>query len=263
MKILVTGGTGTLGRPTVSRLLADGHAVRVMSRRQHQSSEPSLEFVRGDLATGTGLGEAVAGMEAVVHAGSPTRQPWQYQRGDVEGTQALLRESRGAGIAHFLYISIVGMEGVPYPYYKYKLRAEELVRRSGLAWSILRATQFYDLIDMLFRATSRPPLMIVPKGWRSQPVDAQDVARRIAEVVVEPPAELLPGFGGPEVLTLTEMAPAWLKAAGKRRRIVPVPIPGRMSAAFSAGRLLVPEHRDGKVGWEQWLQRTYGAAPPV
>jgi uncharacterized protein YbjT (DUF2867 family) len=133
--ILITGGSGTLGRAVVERLLAAGHAVRVLSRRPRPASVPAkAEWITGDLLVGDGLAGAVAGVAAVVHCASDPRRP----RVDVDGTRKLIEAARAAGTPHLVDISIVGVDRVPYRYYQAKLAAERLIQASGLPWTILR-----------------------------------------------------------------------------------------------------------------------------
>ena len=123
MNVLVTGGTGALGRDLVVALRSAGHRVRVMSRRPGTGAD----WAQGNLATGKGLDAAVADMEAVVHAGTAAAQPWRLRATDVHGTRRLLEAAKRAHVKHLVYVSIVGMEGIAYPYYRAKLAAEAIV----------------------------------------------------------------------------------------------------------------------------------------
>jgi len=146
VKVLVTGGTGTLGRHVVQRLRQSGHHVRILSRKQHAE----VDAVRGDLKTGTGLEVAVAGCHAIIHAATGFRKSLSSRATDVDGTRRLLEVARREDIKHLVYVSIVGIEGVDFPYYRTKLAAEALVHEGNIPWTILRATQFHDLIGGLF-----------------------------------------------------------------------------------------------------------------
>ena len=133
MKVLVTGASGNLGSAVLPRLVKDGHEVRPMSRR----SRPG--WVTADLETGEGLAEAVRDVDAIVHlASSPTRT----RNTDVEGTRRLAAAAAAAGVRHLLFISIVGIDRVPLPYYKLKVETEAVIRESGVPFTILRAAQF-------------------------------------------------------------------------------------------------------------------------
>src|SRR5438034_10993924 len=107
MRVLVTGGTGTLGRPAARRLLEQGHEVRVLSRQPSPALPDGAAAVRGDLSTGAGVAQALERTDAVLHAASNTGLG--LGRGDVEGTRRLLDAVRRAGVAHLLYASIVGI----------------------------------------------------------------------------------------------------------------------------------------------------------
>lgn len=251
MKVLVTGATGVLGSRLVPKLRGAGHVVRIMSRRQ--LADPTA--VRGDLGTGHGVQEAVEGIEAVVHAASATTRPWSYHSVDVEGTRRLLQAAKRANVRHFLYPSIVGMEGVPHPYFKPKLLAEGLVVEAGVAWTIMRATQFYSLFDQMIRLAARLPVLALPARWTIQPIDPAEVADQVVLLLGAGPSGRTPSVGGPEVRTLGEMAEAWVQHRGLRRRVVNFPIPGRLSRAFASGQMTCPEQAVGRVRWEDWLDR--------
>ena len=193
--ILVTGGTGTLGRLVVARLREAGCDVRVLSRRRREGVEEDregIEFVTGDLATGEGAEAAVDGTGIIVHcAGSST--------GDEDKTRHLVRAASRAGARHLVYISVVGADRIPvasgidraiFGYFASKLAAERVVADSGLPWTTLRATQFHDLILMTARRMARLPLIPVPAGMRFQPVDAGEVADRLVELALGTPAGL-------------------------------------------------------------------------
>jgi uncharacterized protein YbjT (DUF2867 family) len=255
MNVLVTGGTGALGREVVIDLRSAGHRARVMSRRPGTGGD----WVQCDLATGKGLDRALADMEIVVHAASAAAQPWRLRATDVDGTRRLIEAAARAHVKHLVFISIVGMEGVRYRYYRRKLEAETVVRQGSVPWTILRATQFHTLIDLFLTNFSRVPGMtLVPFDWQFQPVDTREVARRLTELALEPPAGRVPDFGGPEVRTFGSLAESWLKAKKQNRRLVNTRIPIAAAAQVAAGKLLAPQHKEGKITFEQYLVRKYG-----
>jgi uncharacterized protein YbjT (DUF2867 family) len=257
--ILVTGGTGTLGRPLVEALSGAGQPVRVLSRRPQPPppQRPPVTWVVGDLATGQGLGEAVAGAGAIVHCATSA----QTRKVDVEGTGRLLDAAGAAGSPHLVYISIVGIDRVPFRYYKAKLEAERLVERAGLPWTILRTTQFHDLLLRVLERLARLPVLPVPRGFRFQPVDTGEVAERLAALALGRPAGRVPDLGGPQVLTVRELARGYLRAAGRRRAVVSVPLPGAAARGFRAGGHLSPERADGRRTWEEFLAARYQERP--
>ncbi|MFE5870955.1 SDR family oxidoreductase [Streptomyces roseifaciens] len=248
--ILVTGGTGTLGRAVVARLLADGLPVRVMSRRPRRAGdERPYEWAVCDLAKGTGLDAALADVRAVVHCATNARN-------DVAATRRLVEAARRSGSRggpHLVYISIVGIDDVPLPYYRSKRAAERIVRESGLPWTILRTTQFHDLVATMTTVQRRLPVVLTLSGVRVQPVEVTEVADRLAELVQDAPAGRVPDMAGPEVRDAHDLAAATLRATGLRRRVVPLRLPGKIARTLRAGGLLAPDRAIGKVTFEQYL----------
>ena len=183
MRILVTGGTGHLGRDIVRLLRDQGHQVRVLARTPGQ--DPAVEWIHGDLATGRGITEAVSGTEVIVHAAtfSPaarrgTIRPVDLVRSppevDIGGTRQLLGAAGQAGVAHFLYVSIVGVRHARVPYSRLKAAAEDLVRQSGVPHSIVPSTQFYWLLDRMLGRMARLPVWPLPTKLPMQPADEGD-----------------------------------------------------------------------------------------
>jgi uncharacterized protein YbjT (DUF2867 family) len=249
MEILVTGGTGSLGSRVVDRLNEAGEDVRVMSRHRR------ADTLRGDLLTGEGLEEAVEGVGTIIHcASSPIFRTRQV---DVEGTRRLLRAASRAGVSHVVFISIVGVDRNPYyPYFRHKLDAELVVERSGLPWTTLRATQFHEFVLKQIRFLELGPFGLVPKGFLLQPIDPGEVADRLVELALSAPAGRVPDVGGPEVRTFADLARSYKEAAGRHRRLIEVPVPGKMARAFRQGAQTCPERRYGTITWEEFLHRT-------
>ena len=223
--VLVTGGTGALGTELVPLLVTVGLHVRVLSRRRAPAVPAGAQAVRGDLTTGDGLDEAVTAIDVIAHLASETSGIPSYakaQRTDVEGTGRLLDSARRAGVEpHIVYISIVGVDKSTYPYHRTKLKAEAIMRQDLVPWSILRATQFHNLMETLLGGFTRlPGVTAIPFAWRFQPVEAQEVARRVVDVVLRDPAGMLPDFGGPEVRDFKGIAESWLEARRLPARLV-------------------------------------------
>jgi uncharacterized protein YbjT (DUF2867 family) len=229
--VLVTGGTGRLGQRLLGPLQAAGHSVRQMSRR---GTGPG--GVRGDLATGLDLTSALTGAELVVHAASdPRGNPWEV---DVAGTRRLVGAVDRDRLQHLVYISIVGVDRIPYGYYRAKFAAEQVLLASGLPVTLLRVTQFHDFVDFLLDSTRRGPVLPVPMGWRVQPVDVGEVAEHITEVCARPPAGGVVEFGGPEDLSAADLARTWAAVRAPGAHVVATPVPGKLSAAFRDGAAL-------------------------
>ncbi len=252
--ILVTGGTGTLGRLVVPRLRDAGHDVRVLSRARPEHAD-GVEFMTGDLATGEGVAAAVTGVETVLHLAGTAR-------GDEAKMRHLTRAAARAGTRHIVFISVVGADRVPivsgidramFGYLGEKAAAERILASSGVPWTTLRATQFHDLVLLMAQQMAKMPVMPVPAGWRMQPIDAGEVADRLVELALGTPAGRVPDLGGPRVYAMAELMRGYLTAAGKRRPLLPVPTPGRAAKAYKAGANLAPERAVGRRTWEQFL----------
>lgn len=255
--VLVTGGTGTLGRHLVRVLEGRGLVPRVMSRRSRPDDEPSgREWARADLATGEGLEEALDGVDVVIHAASSFVRRWKV---DVEGTgEHLLPAARSAGVRHLVFPSIVGIDDIPFGYYEAKLAVEERLEASGLPTTVARATQFHSLIHRPVRTVGLLPVMPLPTELRFQTVHAGEFAEYLADLLEEGPAGRAPDFAGPEVRTLGEMARAWAEVTNRRRWTVRLPLPGEVAEAFRRGEATNPDRAAGEVTWEAWLRRRAG-----
>lgn len=238
--ILVTGGTGTLGRLVSARLRADGHEVRVLSR--HAPDHP-VDLREG----GAALDAAMAGVDTVVHCASSPRG------GDERAAAHLIAAARRAGARHLVYISIVGVDRVPYRYYRTKLAVEKLVEQSGLGWTVLRATQFHDLLVQAFQALAKVPVMLLPAGVSDQPVEVAEVADRLAELAVGEPAGRVDDMAGPEVRTVESLARAFLTASGRRCAVLNLRLWGAAYRSFRAGDHLASERAVGKGTFEDYL----------
>lgn len=240
--MLITGGTGRLGANVVRGLGERGCQVRVLSRKQRAGIE-GVEYVVGDLATGTGVQEAVAGVEVIVHCASA-------KKGDVDATRNLIKAATAQRrLPHLVYISIVGADGIPFGYFKTKLAAEKLVADSGLPWTLQRSTQFYDFVLSGAKSTARFPIVLAPKDFLCQPIDPVEVADTLVDLALGPPSGRVPDIGGPDVSTWAEMVRQYLRAIGRRRPVVQVRMPG--TRAIRAGGLLVKEPA-GEPGVHTW-----------
>jgi uncharacterized protein YbjT (DUF2867 family) len=252
--LLITGGTGTLGRLVMPLLRDAGCHVRVLSRRARESGD-GVEFVIGDLASGEGIEAAVDGVDTIVHcAGSA--------QGDDDKARNLVRAAARAGAPHLVYISVVGAERIPvvsgvdraaFGYFAAKRAAETVVADSGLPWTTLRATQFHDLVLTVARALAKLPLMPVLAGVRFQPIDAGEVAARLVELALGKPSGLVPDIGGPRVYRMDELLRGYLRASHRRRLLMPVRLPGKAARAVRAGANLAPGRAVGHRTWEDFL----------
>ncbi|MFC0507255.1 SDR family oxidoreductase [Micromonospora costi] len=256
MRVLVTGAAGRLGHEVLPRLLDDGYTVRATSRRPR--TDPGVEWAVTDLGTGAGLAEAVADVDAVLHLASAPTPGRRTHQVDVLGTRRLAVAAERAGVGHLVYVSIVGVDRVPMPYYRHKLAAEQVVAAGPVPWSVLRATQFPQFLDELLQASSRFGPTIGDRAILAQPVDPGEVAARLAARLAAGPLRGIEEYGGPEVLRFDEAVRAWRAARRSRRPLLPVRIPGRLGRTLRDGGLVTGALPRGERTWADYLADTYG-----
>jgi uncharacterized protein YbjT (DUF2867 family) len=249
MRIAVVGGTGLAGRHTVAALRAAGHEALALARS------------RGvDVATGAGLDEALAGTDAVVDVGN-------YQAAGREATKDafaiatknLLAACTRARVAHYVLLSIVGLERIAgNAHYAGKRVQEHLLAESGLPYSLLRATQFHDFAAVVVSWTRQgglagvPPILI-------QPVAVAEVGEALAALAAGAPQGRVRDLAGPSPEDLVDMARRTLAARGEKLRLVPSWQTG-VYGVEAAGEVLLPgpEARLGTISFDEWLEGQRG-----
>ncbi len=234
MNIAIVGGTGTVGAEATRALAERGHAVRVLSR--HAPEYPV------DLTTGDGLQRALAGVDVVIDAAQGSRKVL------VEGAERLSAAEVAAGVKHHIGVSIIGIDRVGGPYYTAKLEQEAEIARSGVPWTIVRATQFHTLLARAF-ATSAKLGLLPSAGFPLQPVDPAEVGCALADTAETEPSLDITQFAGPEVLSARELAHRWRTCTGSHA--VPVPVPA--TRALRDGGLTNPQAWRGRVTFDDWL----------
>jgi uncharacterized protein YbjT (DUF2867 family) len=260
---LVTGGTGHLGRDLIRELLSRRHTVRVLARTPGR--DPNVQWVKGDLATGDGIQGAVDGARTVIHAAtfSPIARRGGFRpidffgspsQVDIDGTLRLLEAAERAKAAHFLFVSIVGLDDSTLPYSRVKLEGEKIVRRSRVPWSVVRAAAFYYLLDRILANLRWLPLWPLPEA-RIDPVDTSDVASYLVECADGGRRGVLEEIGGPETLSLVELARQYQHVRGFRRPIVALH-PSEDKARRMG--LLPARGRRGTKTWTSWLGERIG-----
>lgn len=221
---------------------AAGYDVRALSRR----TGPDL--TTGDLLTGDGIPEAIAGVDTVIHLATGLN--------DVGQGKAAIGAARAADVEHFILISIVGIEQIPLGYYKGKVEIERAVVESGIPHTILRATQFHQFVDAIFRGQKLSPVILAP-AFSFQPISTEEVAARLAELVGAGPAGRVADIGGPEQRTARDLAGSWKRATGSRRAIWSTRMPGKTFAGYAAGHNLVPGPAYGSRTFDAYLAERY------
>ena len=238
MKITVLGGKGLLGHHLVPLLEKAGHGVTVASR----STEPAV-----DLRSGEGIAEAIADAEVIFHLASDA---FRAKKVDLVGTQRVLQEMTGQRL---VYVSIVGVDRHPLPYYRVKYEVEQMIEQSGVDYTIVRATQFHDFVAYFLGMTTKLPIGFVPHRFVFQPIDTAEAAAHIA-TLVEFAGGRAPDLAGPEVLGIAELARSLMTEKGIERPLIQIPIPGRVGRAFRKGIHTNPDRAIGKITWADYLQ---------
>ncbi len=235
--ILVTGGTGFVGTNLIRRLRSDDIPVRAVVRNPDKAQglkELGVHVVPGDIADKQSLEKAAAGVERVVHLVGIIQETGgaSFAGIHVEGTRNLLEASKKAGVRHFVYQSALGTRpGAVSRYHRTKWEAEELVRKSGIAFTILRPALIYgpgDQFTMRLAEIIRisPVLPVIGTGKsRVQPISINDVVVSLHKIVTTDSfLNEIYEIGGPEQLTYEEVTAAVADAMGIRRPAVHMPL---------------------------------------
>ncbi|WP_348609596.1 SDR family oxidoreductase [Halobaculum rarum] len=254
---LVTGATGTLGTALRPRLTAAGHAVRAASRSPPDQTRGDSDWVQLDLIEGAGMESTLEDVDVVIHTATAPQD--DSEAVDVQGTKRLLDAAEKAGVENFLYPSIVGIDNIPFSYYKHKVAAETAVEESDVPTTIVRATQFHSFIAEILGYVAKLPVWPLPTNMQFQPIDVGEVAEAIVDHAMATASGRTDPVGGPKVHSVGELARAYRAARGLRRLIVRCPLPGNTVAAFRAGHATCPDHMVGTVTWEEWLAGRYAS----
>lgn len=254
-EILVAGGTGQAGAKVAAELLSRGHSVRVLTRH---GGAPGTRIAHypGDLITGEGLAEAVAGVDAVIDTTDGRTKATRPIF--TEGAANLLDAAAGAGVRRAVLLSIINVDQADFTYYRAKHEQEKVYQRSPVQTCVVRATQCHDFVPMIAGPTSRVGFIPAFSGTRFQTIDLRDVARALVNVALSRdsiPSEPIV-VAGPEIRTAKDLVTAWKKAAGKRGIVAQVPLPGALGKFFREGRNIAADATFGTITFDEWLADT-------
>jgi uncharacterized protein YbjT (DUF2867 family) len=251
--VLLTGGTGSLGREVVSLATErEDVALRVLSRRPCPAELPPREqWLQLDLLADP-LEPALSGVRAVIHLASSKTSSDQ----DELACRRLLAAAEATGVAHFVAISIIGCDRIPLPFYATKLAIEAAVRQSRVPWTIVRVSQFHSFVERLVASAATPPIPTpLVHDLRFQPVDEREVAERLLQIALAEPLADAPDMAGPELLSLGEIASTWLAATGRADTLVRVSV----DTLFESGVIASPWARPVLEGYRAAYNTPHGA----
>ncbi len=261
-KILVTGGTGVLGRSLSKLFLANQMDFVVGTRNKNtknynndrSSSDLNVKWTYMDLTKTERLNKSI---DIILHLASMPMQKIDGQPSDVILTKNLLNSIPKKNIKHFIYISIVGIDKIPFWYYQGKLECERLIKSSGVPYTILRATQFHDFIDALTSKMLTLPIVLVPKVIKTQPIQVEAVAMELNKITQESPSNSTHNLGGKRVYNLGEIADSLLKARHEKKLVLNVPTIGKVMKAFAHGHATCDNISSTSNTWEEYLSNKY------
>jgi uncharacterized protein YbjT (DUF2867 family) len=243
MRIAVAGGTGAVGRHVVDVARERGHDVVVLTRSTGV-----------DLVAGHALEAALAGADVVIDVAAAQAVSEKAARAFFGAvTRNLLAAGQAAGIRHHVALSIVGVDDAGYGYYAGKVLQEQLVEAGPVPWTLLRATQFHEFASQISGRMKIGPFVVVPT-MRSQPVAAREVAERLVDLAVNPPAGRVRDLAGPREERMSDLVRRWLNATAQPGRVIEVPLPGGFGRAIRDGTILPRPGADlGRQTFDEWL----------
>ena len=253
MKIVVIGGTGLIGSQVVANLRRQGHQVTAASPNTGVNT-----------ITGEGLAQAVAGAEVVVDlANAPDFADDPVMAFFKTSGRNLMAAEKPAGVKHHVILSIIGADRLPESgYLRAKLVQEDLVKASGIPYTIIRSTQFFEFVGGIAQsATDGETVRLSPAHL--QPIAAEDVAAQVTRVATMPPANGVIEIAGPEPIGLDELVRRYLAAKHDPRKVVP-DIHARYFGTELNDKSLTPSGDNphlGAISYETWLRRSLAQQP--
>jgi uncharacterized protein YbjT (DUF2867 family) len=247
VKIVVVGGSGLIGTKLVNRLRQKGHEVVAASPNSGVNT-----------ITGEGLAEALAGAQVVVDvANSPSFEDKAALEFFETSGRNLMPAEKAAGVGHHLALSVVGTERLlANGYFRAKMAQEKLIKASGIPYTILHSTQFFEFIRSIIESGADGDVIRLSPAL-VQPIASDDVAATLADLALGSPLNATVEVAGPEAGPLDDFARQFLAASGDRRRVI-ADVHARYYGTELNDQSLTPgDHpRLGAIRFEDWLSRS-------
>ena len=244
MKIVVIGGTGLIGSKVVSNLAGQGHDVI--------AAAPSTGI---DILTGEGLDAAMAGTDVVVDlANSPSFEDAAVLDFFRTAGRNVLGAEAKAGVSHHLALSVVGTEKLEASgYFRGKIAQEELIRDSGIPYTIVHSTQFFEFLPRMIQSAADGETVRLSPAL-VQPIAAEDVARSVARLALERPVNGIIEIAGPESAPLARLAEYFMAITHDPREVITDPRAPYFGAELDAYTLMPgPSAWHGRIDFEEWV----------
>jgi uncharacterized protein YbjT (DUF2867 family) len=251
MKIVVIGGSGLIGSKVVELLRQGGHEVVAASPRSGVNT-----------VTSEGLAGALSGAEVVVDvANSPSFEDKAVLEFFETSGRNLHAAEAAAGVRHHIALSVVGTERLlGSGYFRAKMAQENLIKASGIPYTIVRATQFFEFVGWIAQSGTAGETVRLPPAL-FQPISSDDVAAAMADVALGAPVNGMVEVAGPEAVRITDLVADFLKITGDTRQVIPDGL-ARYSGVEIDDRSLTPDEgaRLGPTRYKDWLSRTSARA---
>ncbi|HXD08306.1 MAG TPA: SDR family oxidoreductase [Burkholderiaceae bacterium] len=245
MKVVIVGGSGLIGKKLAALLRKAGHDVT-----------PASPSTGVNSVTGEGLDQALAGAQVVVDVtNSPSFETEAVMRFFRASTRNLMESEARAGVRHHVALSVVGTDRKPgNGYFEAKLAQEKLIESSGLPYTIVRATQFFEFIKGIADASTRRTQVHLSPAL-IQPIAGDDVAAALADAVAREPLNGVREIAGPEVYGLDDLARRFLQAIGDPREVVTDPEERYFGMRLTNESITPGDKPDiGRTSLQAWLQ---------
>ncbi|OZI18621.1 NmrA family transcriptional regulator [Bordetella genomosp. 9] len=252
MKIVVIGASGLIGSNVVKRLRLQGHEVGAASLSTGVN-----------LLTGAGIAAAIQGADTVVDvSNSPSFEDQAVMAFFQTAGRNLLAAEADAGVRHHVALSVVGADRLPdNGYMRAKVAQEALIKDSGIPYTILRSTQFFEFVDGIIKSSGGDDAVHLSPALL-QPVASDDTSARLAEVAVLPPANGMLEVAGPDLIPLDELARQYLAARHDATPQIVADVRARYFGSVLDDRSLTAG-KDAHIGatrYQDWLAGVAGRA---